>query len=572
MQIEQKSGQYLVTGPGIPGTLRLPGTMDEQTVARVVMQEYGDAIRAEHEKRKRMGVPSPMESATLKAGQTGEMLWDFMNKPRFGTGSPERLAEFDQRAEDRAAVSQYLDQFNPVETMVGGAAPYFAIPAGAGSRPVQGLLELIGLKGVGERVGQSATLDMAAQGGLLGAASDEGSAIEGAAYGGTGGFLAQALSRLLRPADTSLDPATAATLSRGQDLGYTISPAQATGSKPLSWLEDAMENNILTGGGLARIQERNQANSNRIVAEALGFQGPRRSDKITPGMIDQVSDRFDQQFSDITQGQAVRLDSDEFIDQLARMEAENVNYPLYNKDFADTINRTLDLIVSNDGWLTGEQYQTLSSKLVKGIRAGYKPGSGQADFAGQLVELKDALDEAAVASLGTDALERFRSVRSDYRTFANLMKNSVINEDTGDVSLRQLGNVLRRDDRYGYRRGKNTSDLYDATRFTRATLGDGVNSLTARRMSLPNVLMGSAMLGAAGYGATGEAEAGIGAAAGIPMSMLLFGKYYNSPMGRRHFGKGLLPPISDDFRRHLGQKIGAAAIAGSNQGLLPAIQ
>ena len=603
MRVQKKGGQYYVDQIGLPEPLVLPGSMEEQDVVRAVLSKFGDEARAEQQRMKMinstpprdvLGIPGSgqamrdvgpgLENFMLGAGRTGEMLWDFMQKPRARIGldgisapRPEDVAPYEQRAADRAMIGPQLEEYGGDPAFYGEMAPYFAPPAGAASRPIAGLMERLGVNrmpGVSrlpEMVGRSIIADTAGQGAVIGAASDEGSAVEGAAYGAGGGFLGQALSRALRPFDNSLDPATAGVLRRGEDLGYKLTPAQASGSSALARWEDAIENNLLMGGGLERISAANQANSNRIVAESLGFTGPRRTDKITPAMLDDVADRFNRSFDNLTQGQSVRVDSDDFIDALARLESENVDYPLYNKDFQDVINRTLDLIVKNDGWLTGEQYQTLSSKLVKGIRAGYKPGSGQADFAGQLVDLKDALDDAAMASLGSDVLDRFRSVRQDYKTFSNLMKNSVINEDTGDVSLRQLGNVLRRDDRYGYRRGKNTSDLYDATRFTRATVGDGVNSLTARRQSLPNVMMGSLAAGGLMYGASEDPSYSVGTGLAIPASMYMLGKFYNSPPGRQYFGKGLLPPISDEFRRHLGQRIGNATAGASAQGLLPAI-
>lgn len=570
MRLTAKNGQYYVDQIGLEQPLIFPGTMDKQTIARAVMNRYGDQVRKFKAQERMMGgPPSPEQGFMLGMGRTGEMFSDFMSRPRLGTGSPERIAEYDRRAEMRAKTAPVLTQYQQGPFEYGGMTPYFAVPTGAASGPAAGLMRRLGvdrLPGMGrasDMVGRSVIADTAGQGAILGAASDDGGVVEGAAYGAGGGFLGKALSRALRPTDSVLDPVTAATLQRGEELGFTLTPAQATGSRALANVEDAMQHNILTGSGFDKIRERNQENANRIVGEALGFQGPRASYKITPAMIDRVSDNFDERFSELTQGKAVKIDNPRFWDTLARLEAETVDYPLYNKDFKAVIDDTVDLLAKGDGWLSGEQFKVLNTKITKGIRAGYKPNSGQADFAEELVQLKDALDEAAMESLGPDVLQRYRDTRADYKVFANLMKNSVINEDTGDVSLRMLGNVLRRDDRYGYRRGKNTSDLYDATRFARATVGDGVNSLTARRMSLPNVLTGSALLGAVGYGATGDEETGIGAAASIPASMLLFGRYYNSPAGRRHFGKGLLPPISDEFRRHLGQKVGLGAIAAT---------
>lgn len=582
MRLKEKNGQYYVDQIGLDQPLIFPGTMDKQTVARAVMDRYGDQVK-QHDMQIKMsgGKPPPEKAFMLGAGQTGEMFSDFLNKPRFNIGregitapTPEQLAPYEERAQDRSRISSEMSQYSPTAFSAGAMTPYFAAPVGAVTRPAEALMSKLGVESIPgmskapEMVGRSIVADTASQGALFGAASDDSTAAEGAAYGAGGGVLGKALSRALKPADTVLDPQTRRLLDRGEDLGYTITPAQRTGSRNLAMVEDSMENNLLMSGGLEKVREANQANSNRIVREALGFKGP-FPDRVTPQMLDEVSDRFNQRFKALTSDQSIKLDTPELLDTLARLEADNTDYVIYNKDFAGVIDRTLDLMAKNDGWLSGKDYQVLSSKLVKGIRSSFKPG-GNPEFGIQLSNLKDAIDDAAEMSLGARSLDDFRSVRSDYKTYANLMKNSVINEDTGDVSLRQLGNVLRREDKYGYRRGKNTSDLYDATRFTRATQGDGVNSLTARRQSLPQTVIASSLLGAAaGSGDGGDPIAGVAAAAGLPISMLLMGKYYNSPAGRRHFGKGLLGPISDDFRRYLGQKVGAGMTGAAAQGLLP---
>lgn len=580
MRLTTKNGQHYIDQIGLEEPLMFPGTMDKQTVVRAVMDRFGDQVRYHAEKTRLRGNPSPEQAVMLGAGQTGEMLGDFMNKPRAHIGpgetDPALLAEYDQRANDRRMMTREMAQtdhggkFN-----AGGVLPYFAAPAGLITRPASSLLSKLGVESVPglskapEMVGRSIVADAGSQGAVFGAASDDSNATEGAAYGSGGGMLGKALSRALRPADNVLDPYSRDVIERGKDLKYVVTPATRTGSKGLAKFEDAMENNLLTSGGLDKVREANQENSNRIVREALGFRGP-FPNRITPDMLDQVSDRFNKRFGELTTDQSIKLDDPGLLDALEALEADNTNYVIYNKDFADVIDRTLDLMTKNSGWLSGKDYQILSSKLVKGIRANYKPG-GNAEFAAQLGALKDAIDDAAEASIGAGHLDQFRSVRADYKVYANLMKNSVINEDTGNVSLQQLGNVLRREDRYGYRRGNNSSDLYDATRFVRATQGDGVNSLTARRQSLPQTLMASTLAGAAAGGPDQDPTSAALGAAAIPASLLMMGKYYNSPAGRQHFGKGLIPPISDNFRRHLAQKIGLAATGGVSEGLLPSL-
>ena len=582
MRLQTKNGQHYVDQIGLDQPLMFPGTMDKQTVVRAVMSRYGDQVRYHEEKTRLRGNPSPEQALVLGAGQTGEMLGDFMNKPRAHIGpgetDPALLAEYDQRAEDRRMMTRDMQQTDHGgKFSAGGVIPYFATPAGLVTRPVSSLMARLGVESVPglsrapEMIGRSVVADAGSQGAIFGAASDDSNATEGAAYGSGGGMLGKALSRALRPADNVLDPYSREVIERGRNLNYVVTPATGTGSRALAKFEDAMENNLLMSGGLDRVREANQENSNRIVREALGFRGP-FPNRITPDMLDQVSDRFNKRFGDLTTDQSIKFDDPGLLDALEALEADNTDYIIHNKDFREVIDRTLDLMTKNSGWLSGKDYQILSSKLVKAIRANFKPGgNGNPEFAIQLSQLKDAIDDAAELSIGSAHLDEFRSVRADYKVYANLMKNSVINEDTSNVSLQQLGNVLRREDRFGYRRGNDSSDLYDATRFVRSTQGDGVNSLTSRRQSLPQMVMASTLAGAAAGGSEQDpASAALGAAA-IPASLLMMGKYYNSPMGRRHFGKGLIPPISDSYRRQLGQKIGMAATGGVSEGLLPSL-
>lgn len=569
MRLTEKNGQYVVDQIGLDQPLIFPGTMDKQTVARAVMQKYGDQIRANEERKRLMGEPLPPEKRFLLGmGQTGEMFKDFLTRPRFGWG-PEfeaSQAEYDARAADRRMVTNRLDQYGD-SFSYGQMTPYFAPPVGAASKPIAGLMSRLGvnripgLGGASEAVGRSIIADAAGQGAVLGAASDDGTAVEGAAYAGAGGFLGKALSHALRPVDRfAQDPHLAAMADRGERLGYTLLPSQRTGSKALESFEDILENNWFSGGGALKVAEMNQANTNRIVAEALGFRDKTYT-KVTGEMLDRVSQRFSEGFNRATSGSAIRL-GDEFIDVLAELERSNMGW-VRNKDLKKVINRAFEDAASNGGWISGEQYQRISSELVADIRANYKMG-GNVRYGQKIQTLKEALDDAAEFSLPPERVQQFKDLRSDYRTYAMLMKNSTINEDTGDVSLRALRQTLRRDDKRGYRELKNRSDLYDATRFEGAFPGYGMNSRTSARQSIPATMASSGILGMLGYDAYGDDPgAGVAAAIALPASLGIMGRYYNSPLGRRHFGKGLLPPISDEFRRYLGQKVGLGAVAAT---------
>lgn len=563
MRVDLKNGQWEVSEIGFNAPLIFPGTMEKQTVARVVMRKHGDQVRKFAEMTRQMGGrPTPEQAAVLGAGHTGEMVWDFVSD-RF-----QDPAESEMRRADRQTAPYFVRQYEPGAFDAGSMVPYATPPAGAFTRPVAGLMSrlgverLPGMSRVPEWAGRSVLADTAAQGAFFGAADDRSTAIEGAGYGLGGGLLGKALARALRPADTmSQDPMLIERANTGERLGYELLPSQRTGSTRLEQFEDIVESNWFSGGGALKLAERNQANSNRIVAEALGFNDKVYS-KVSGDMLDRKSREFNERFARLTDGQSIRLD-DDFLDVLEGLYDANQKSWVGGKDIEKVLDKALRDATSNDGWISAKTYQDMSSDLTREATAAFRSTGGkasQAKYGHQIAGLKTALDDAAERTIGADYRDAFRALRSDYKTFSQLLEGRVINEETGNVNLNNLANILRKQDKQGYRFDRNKSDLYEATRFERSFPGQGVNSLTARRQSIPGTLAASGILGMMGYD-QGETSGGIAAATALPASLWLMGRYYHSPAGRRHFGKGLLPPISEDFRRHLGQRVGQAAIA-----------
>ena len=568
IKIENDGGGWKVTGLGLEKPLRYPAAMTRMQVGEDLRKNFMPQIRAQKEKMQAMGgAPSPEKAALLGAGSTTEMFSDVLSRPRFGWG-PEyeaSQAEYDARADRRAETNAMIRDYQPRAFDMGATVPYFAPPARAGSMVGRAGLGLFGKIGAGaaEAVGRSAVADATIQGAVLGGMTDDGSAAEGAAYGLGGGLLGTALSRVFKPFDNNLSAYDQRMIDRGEELGYQVTPAQATGNRRLQNYEDALENNWFSSGSMERIRDANQANSNRIVAEALGFQGPYLT-QVTPEMLDTATRRLSDRFNDIIEdAPMIRLD-DEFLAIAERMIGKDPRW-VASKKADKALWKAIDQATdpATGGMITSEAYQTISSDLTQNIMSSFRTGKN-VRFAQDMQALKKALDDAAERSLPPGRVQEFRDVRGDYRVYSDLMKNRVINEAKGDVNLSALDSVLRKNDKFGYRRGNKDSDLYDAARFSKFAEGHGVNSRTAARQSIPQTLGLIGLSGAAGAaGGTEGVATGIGMGATIPVSLMLLGRHYGSKIGRAHLGGKV--PIDQTLHNFLVGKSGQAA-AGISQG------
>lgn len=548
--------------PGFEKPFIVPDGMTRAQYGQILYKHHEDAIKKAQAMKKYMGTPETLGSPELGAAMIGA--GDTVKGLELGSRdilSPTGLTTAPSPEERmvRGDIRHHVSKQNPGSFAAGQALPFFSIPMGAGSKPVGKTMSLLPKMGrVGEYLGKSAVADAAITGAILGAADDQMSVTQGGGAGAIGGMLGKGLGTLMRPSSSRLDPHLQQLAQRGEQLGYELLPSQRTGSMNLARLEDAMENNFFMSGGMDKITEKNQKNANRIVAESLGFQG---KDAITPDMLNQVRQNFSDQFDALTVGQDIRL-GDEFVDTLQGLENTKFRSLLGRNKIQSVIDEGLDVAAENQGFVRAEDYQAMSSELTQAITSAYR--TGKAPYAKALEKIKTALDDAVEASLGGDTREAFRQLRSDYRVYKMLMQRKAINEQTGDVNLKTLATTLRNKDEYGFRMGNTRSDLYDAAQFESAFPGKGMNSLTASRMSIPQSV-GTGMLGM-GLAATQSSDPLTIGASGLafPLSLWAGGKYYHSPLGRHHIGKGLLP-LSDALRSQLTQKAGLLSLAAAQE-------
>lgn len=508
-------------------------------------------------------VPGVAESVLIGAGRTGDKLAAGTRKLfNLATGDDEDLQTIRAEQATRDAGYAQLQQDRPVASFVGEMLPYMAAPMGLGSGAARTAANVgaRGLKAAGARqgaagllragraLGRSTAADAAITGGLLGGATygeDQGAqAALGAAGGLIGDVAGRGAARLARPVQSRLGGMKERVADWAKAKGFKLTPGQATGSQPLIKAEAAMRSTPPTSGPLADIAEHNQRKINRIALEAVGASGEEVSDTA----LGRAHDRLSSRFKALTQD--AQIDAGDFIDQVgAKMREMDIDDMFDIEGVEPWLERVVDR--AKNGKLSGADYQRLQSRINSKARSIFRSQQGDREFGFALIAMKDALDDAAERSLGKAQRKAFGKVRRQWKNKVALEAPGVVNTGTGDVSAASLANVLKRMDKTGFLRGKDTSDFYEAARFGQA-FKDIADSGTATRSYLQNLMTQGLLLGGAG-GAAGYASdqgaapgvlAGLGALGAIHGGANLMTRGYLGS-GGYPFTRGLLPPLTE---------------------------
>lgn len=120
---------------------------------------------------------------------------------------------------------------------------------------------------------------------------------------------------------------------------------------------------------------------------------------------------------------------------------------------------------------TAEQLGSVSTKLGQKATSEMTSQTGDRDLGRALFAVKEHVDDLIENSIPDASLQAaYATARSEYRTLSQVTSRpTILNSATGDVNMRNLGNYLQRNDKPGYLRGANQSDLYNAARFGQAT-------------------------------------------------------------------------------------------------------
>jgi hypothetical protein len=286
------------------------------------------------------------------------------------------------------------------------------------------------------------------------------------------------------------DPTSALTASqrslieRGRELGFRNTPGQASGSRALQQMEARMESSPFTSGPFNTIKVNNQNALNRAVAQGIG----ETADTIDSAVLAQADARLGEVFERVADRVPKAIIGDDVVNSLARIESEFsgvLSKPLLDNSL---VKRTFDIAAKGEA--TGAELRSLSSKLGRAAKSAMRnePEQGLAFY-----QVKDMVDEIVSQNLDDATREVFNAARGQYRNLMTLLsRNNVVNPSTGNVSGPNLASALMSRDKRGFTFGGNTSDMYDAARFSQAfkpIVGDSGTATRSMQMGPMDALL-----------------------------------------------------------------------------------
>lgn len=329
--------------------------------------------------------------------------------------------------------------------------------------------------------------------------------------------------------------------------GIPLTPAQATGSRPLQTIEGVFSTLPMTSGAQREIADIQRSALNRSVLSRAGVS----ADKATPEVIDDAFRELGQRFDDLAKRTTVNVDHqmfkdvDNIVSEYGRRLPTDVA-PVF-QSYVDDLNQMRAALgpapapgsiapagatQGNSVQIPGDAFQN----VVSGIRARARSAANNPALQTALNALANAVDETMARSATPQIAKEWRQARRDYRNLLTVDRamsgGTQAERSSGDIPLASLRQSVRKDDARGYARGR--GDLNELSRVADFIGSSRVpNSGTAERTTMSNLMTGApigAGVGAAAVGADPLTSVLLGLfSAGVPRAIQMA---YNSPAGR----------------------------------------
>lgn len=371
----------------------------------------------------------------------------------------------------------------------------------------------------------------------------------GQAVGGIGAAALQDLGRrLITPFPSNPTRENMAQILA--DEGVDLTAGQRTGSTPLRYSESE-----LNSGAAQDFMERQSEQFTQAAMRKAGIS----AERATPEVMDRAYKAAGQAFDDMALSTNVPLDPGLATDILTVGDnyISTVGTGNQAPAVANYINEINDRF-SSQGFLTGEQYQSIRSRMGAAANS-----TNNVELSGALRGLQDALDGAAeryLAQTQPDMVGEWQRIRTQYRNTLTLMdavKGAGENAAMGLISPAQLAGAIRRQNSRSWVTGR--GDFADLARAGVSTMTPLPNSGTAARTAARAMISnGPTIAGAAIGGRGGDvAQALIGGAIGSQVPSTVGSLILSGP-GRSYLGNQAFLP-STDPRMFLGPIVGGAA-------------
>lgn len=481
--------------------------------------------------RLRQSAPQPKGSFwdEVKGGLASAPINAYLGaKQFFGELSPveQDVLRQNREAEKKAPVSSILSS-------IGTIAPTMVIP---------GANTAVGASVIGGTMGGVFTPTEEGE-------SRVGNAAMGTVGGLVGNGIANVAGRMVRPVRSTLVPQEQALADKATDMGITLNAAQRTGSKPLRWIDSALDNLPIT----AEKQATAKLGQREAWQRAALAQTGETADNATAEVMGRAKDRIGQSFRDLSGRNTVTLDAQAQA-EIANAAAQNAKAgPLASSKVAEVTQWLDDLtkpggspILGANGKpiptppqpLSGEQYQEVRSILAR--KASDAFSSGDSQLGQSLKAIRNALDDAAERSVAPVDAQAWTTARDQWRTLKALEKAT--DPTTGTISPKKLINELTRKNPQGMIYGKGDQTMPDIARVGKQFIAENLpDSGSAQRSWYMNMLQNptSGVGGLLGFFAGGPIGAlgGVAAGAATPLAAQ---RALWSEAGKRYFGQGAM--------------------------------
>lgn len=363
------------------------------------------------------GIPFPksLEAAAVAAGKTTTRIGQGMQQGMDWLRGKDNPALAAKIADENARVAPLESQY-PIATALGSALPAMAVP--------------VGMAG-----GTAAALMKAAAAGAVPGALEYGSLEErgkragmGAAGGALGGLAGIGLGRALNPVRGLGPDAIESITSAAKKFDIPLTAGQATGSRPLQFVESALSQLPGAAGRMANVNRAQTTAINRATAKTMGAT----ADQVTPEVVRGALKSAGSDIGDATSRFAVKLDMP-LIDDLAAVEAQYMKrLPSQQRP---VVQRYIDEILAHDGAIPGDVYQGIRADL--GADAA---GATKGSFKNALSGLQKSLDKAFSRSADEGTNAALATSRQQYTNAKTLKRAATA---TGDVSAARIAQAGR---------------------------------------------------------------------------------------------------------------------------------
>lgn len=504
------------------------GATQEQVMAYVQAQnapyDAGTAAqRGAAEVAKEYG---PVGAGMVAAGRTADRLLQgvkqqALNVPAaFGhQGATDELARMEKEQAGNTEAFKALEEARPVSTFVGGAAPMLAMPVlGSG---IAGMAAGAALPGLMEYGTGSERL---MRGGM------------GAAGGALGGMIGKGLSRAPQPFKPNLTQTQQEAMAAADRIGAKLRPDEVVNSKPLKWLNAALQDMPFSGGmaqkeSLARLGKINSA-----AARSIGVNG---ASEITDDVLATARKQISGEFQRILAPLEVPLDK-QFVNDVRAITGSKVMKALRNDSTESVIAPFRN--IPQGVKAKGDWFQQNLTALNDEVRAAYS--AGETGKAKALESFEGALHRAAQRGMSPQDRAAYEVARKQWANLRILETGKVV--DGGNVVPHRLESALQSRYKQAFKEGKLSGELVDI-----AKAGHSMRTMP-QSGTTPRALY-SGLAGGAAFAEPVTAATMMAAPPAIQ-------KFLQSDAGRKYLTQGLLN-ISPEVERAM--MLGGSGLLGA---------